>query len=176
MDAAARQKSLRERLRTVCAWSALALVAWQAAEGSIAVAGELFGEPLERHLRLFHESPEELIRSTLGADFELWLALREHVPADACVRLSCRQGRDYYSLLRRLTKLGALAYPITMRGWPYDPARPLHDREANSRSELVLDLDSGRDFTAWASCEELARGPGYRLLRIGNAEAGAGAR
>ena len=69
----------------------------------------------------------------------------------------------------RMEQLGALVYPQTLEGWRFDPTRadevPLGQVPAQ---EFVLDLESGRDYSAWAWHEELARGPGFRLLLVGN--------
>jgi hypothetical protein len=49
---------------------------------------------------------------------------------------------------------------------PYDPrARRAEPRSAGAEF-LVLELDSGRPPESFGDCQELVRGPGYRLLRV----------
>jgi hypothetical protein len=157
-----------ERVRRTAAWSVVALVAGQAADCLGDTSWELAGRPLQQHLRLFTASPDEIVLATLGDDSDIWLALRASLPRDAHVLLSYSREQGYHALLRRLMKLGSVAYPITMKGWPFDGVEAERRRPKKPFEGFVLDLDSGRDYSGWALLEELARGPGFRLLRIGN--------
>jgi hypothetical protein len=128
----------------------------------------------------FTSTPEELVEETLGRDFALWRTLRARIPGAALVRVSFLDRReDYFELRRRLTRLESLSYPIVLKGWPYDPERPAplapgNEGAAQPGVGLVLDLDSGRDYAAWPVGEELARGEGFRLLRVGRPAPGEG--
>lgn len=149
----------------MAALAAVALVAWQALASVRDVVSEL-GRPLEQHVLVLRASPEELVRRKLGADYAILEALRRHAPRGARVRVSFADERaGYREVRRRTTWLGALVYPLVLDGWPYDPGRAPHAGGDARRREFVLDLESGRDFSLW-ECEELARGPGFRLLLV----------
>lgn len=155
-------------MRTALACLAVALVAWQALASIVDVGGELGQRPFEQHVRVLRASPEELIRQKLAEDYEILAALRSRVPRDASVFVSFANERSgYRELRRRITWLGALVYPMVLEGWPFDPARKGSGPGKTARREYVLDLESGRDFSVWP-CEELARGPGFRVLLVGN--------
>ncbi len=155
-----------ERVRTAIAWLAVLLVAWQALASLLDVGEELGQRPFEQHVRVLRSSPEELIQQKLGADFEVWQALRARLPRDAKVQVSFANERSgYRELRRRITWLGSLVYPIVLEGWPFDPAHAKPPRVQSTWRGFVLDLESGRDFSAW-KCEELARGPHFRLLSV----------
>jgi len=153
-----------EKLRVVAACLAVGMVSWQALASISDVASEL-GKPVEQHLRVLRASPEELVRSKLGADYAILEALRSRVPRDARVLVSFANERSAWrELRRRSTWLGSLVYPMLLDGWPFDAEHASSVPAKKDWSPYVLDLESGRDFSAW-SCEELARGPGYRLFR-----------
>jgi hypothetical protein len=156
-----------ETVRTAAAWSALALVAWQAWASVCEVRVEL-GRPFERHVRVLRASAEELVREKLGAeDYEILAALRR-LPPGTKVRVSFLDERSgWRELRRRITWLASLVYPVVLVGWPFDPARAGAAAGGAVRRETVLDLQSGRDFSAWPS-EELARGARFRLLLVGS--------
>jgi len=164
----------RTGVRIVLAWSVLALVAWQAAASLASVAAELGAPPLARHLRVLRETPLELQRRKLGAvDFELLQALRARVPAGTRVLVACPEAPETLKELKqRLTWIGSLAYPIVLKAWPRVGARAARTGARGEtqpgRREFVLDLDSGEDFSAWP-VEELARGAGWCLSRVGGA-------
>jgi len=142
------------------------LVAWQALASVLDVADELGQWPWRQHVRVLEASPEELIAQKLGDDFVIWQALRAHLPRDARVHVSFTNERsEYRELRRRITWLGSLLYPIVLEGWPFDPARAKPLRVQTVWRGTVLDLESGRDFSAW-KCQELARGPHFRLLLV----------
>lgn len=156
-----------ESVRSVAAWAAVALVAWQAEESVRDVVSEL-GRPFAQHVLVLRASPEELVRRKLGQDYAILEALRAQVPRDARVLVSFADERSgYREVRRRTTWLGALVYPLVLNGWPFDPERAPRAPGNASRREYVLDLDSGRDFSVW-ECQELARGPGFRLLLVGS--------
>ena len=164
---ALRAGPLGERIRTLAAWAAVALVAWQAL-ASVREVGTELGRPIDEHLRVLRESPEELIRRKLGPDVEIWQALRSRVPREAKVLVSFANVRSgYREVRRRVTWLESLLYPLTLEGWPFDPERASRAPGKQARREYVLDLESGRDYSLWP-CEELARGQHFRLLLVGS--------
>lgn len=153
-------------MRAAFAWLAVLLVAWQALASVIDVADELGQPPWRQHVRVLTASPEELIQQKLGPDFVIWQALRARLPRDAKVQVSFANERSgYRELRRRITWLGSLVYPIVLEGWPFDPAHAKLPRVQSVWRGFVLDLESGRDFSAW-KCEELARGAHFRLLSV----------
>jgi hypothetical protein len=158
-------------LRRGAAWATVALATWQGTVGVLEGRSELARRPFRLRLAAFTASPEERIRKKLGKDYEVRRVLLERLPRAARVWVSFpKESGDYRALKARLTKLGSLSYPITLKGWPYDPARPVKAvAGATAREEYVLDLDSGREYSAWPLCAELARGDGYRLLLLGTA-------
>src|SRR5262245_17933539 len=112
-----------EKVRSVAAWAAVALVAWQAEECVRDVAAEL-GRPFAQHVLVLRASPEELIRRKLGEDYAILVALREQLPRDANVRVSFADDKSgYRELRRRSTWLGALLYPMVLEGWPFHAER-----------------------------------------------------
>jgi hypothetical protein len=156
-----------EAMRAAIAWLVLLLVAWQALASVLDVADELGQKPWRQHVRVLEASPEELIQQKLGDDdFVIWQALRTRLPRDAKVQVSFADERSgYRELRRRITWLGSLLYPIVLEGWPFDPARSKPPKLQTVWRGTVLDLESGRDFSAW-KCQELARGVNFRLLLV----------
>lgn len=153
-------------MRAAIAWVAVLLVAWQALASVLDVVDELGPKPWRQHVRVLAASPEELIAQKLGGDFEIWQALRARLPRDAKVHVSFADERsEYRELRRRITWLGSLLYPMVLEGWPYDPARSKPPKVQAVWRGTVLDLESGRDFSAW-KCQELARGEHFRLLLV----------
>jgi hypothetical protein len=156
---------LAVKVRTAAAWLALAFVSWQALVSVRDVASEQ-AKPLQEHLRVFRSNPEELIRRKLGKDFAMLEALRTHVPRDGRVLVSFVNDRANYPELRRVsTWIQALVYPMVIEGWPLEERVP---GGKVSPEEYVLDLESGRDYSVWPLCKELASGPHFRLLLVGN--------
>lgn len=154
-----------ERVRGWAAGAVLALVAWQAGASVLDVGAELFQQPLARHLRPLRATPDELIELALEQDFELWRALRAHVPSGATVLVSFPAQLGYGALMRRLTRLVTLSYPLHFKGWPFDARKPGNGAPwAGALEVYVLELESGRDYAGWARHAELARGAGFRLL------------
>jgi hypothetical protein len=153
-------------LRAALAWGIVAIAGWGGARGAFESARELASRPAADHVRVFRATPEELIALRLGPDVAIWEAVRAHAGEQRLVHVSFRNRRkDYYELSRRLTRLESLLYPIVLTGWPFDPARePAGGAPAPARAGLVLDLDSGRDFSAWPAEVERARGKGWRLF------------
>lgn len=159
---------LGERVRTAAAGSVLLLVAWQALASLVEVHAELWSKPFERHVQALRASPEELVRLKLGPDFEILEALRRHVPRAAQMYVSFLEvPSGMKTVKRRTTWISSLIYPTVMKGWPFVPGREPSVPSPTTRQEYVLDLDSGRDFSAWP-CEELARGRDFRLLSLGS--------
>jgi hypothetical protein len=156
------------RAERAAAAAAVALAAWQALAGLADAYGELARRPLEARWQALRASPEERVRAALGdEDFEAWRALDEHLPAEAHVLVAyARRSGGPVRLLRFKT----LLYPRTFDDQPFDPARPEGGAPAVPAGweAYVLDLDSGRAYAGFARCEELARGPGFRLLRLGS--------
>ena len=153
---------LAAKVRTAAAWLAVSIFSWQALVSVREVATEL-AKPPEEHLRVLRSSPEELVRLKLGKDHEVFEALRSHVPRDARVLASFVNDRSNLLELRRFsTWLQSLLYPMVLDGWPLETPAPAGKMAPR---EYVLDLDSGRDYSRWP-CQELARGPGFRLLLV----------
>jgi hypothetical protein len=160
-------ESASDRMRGLTAAAVLAFVGWQAGASVLHVGQELFLQPLEKHLRPLSATPEELIERCLEQDFALWRALREELAPDALVLVSFPAKVDVVALKVRLTRLVTLSYPRRFQGWPHDARKPGASAPwADGLRVTVLDLESGRDYSAWARCEELASGERFRLLRL----------
>lgn len=158
-----------DSVRGLAAGAVLVLVAWQAGASVLHVRAELFDQPAAKHLAALRATPEELIADTLGDDFALWQALRTHLPAEATVLLSYPAQLGFTGLMKRMTPLVMLSYPLRFKGWPRDPRRPRSDEPWAAPGEVyVLELESGRDYSGWARHEELASGPRFRLLVLGS--------
>jgi hypothetical protein len=158
-----------DSVRGLAAGAVLALVAWQAGASVLNVRAELLGRPRAQHLLALRSTPEELIARTLGEDFELWLALHAHLPAEATVVVSYPAQLGFTGLMKRLTPLVTLAYPLRFKGWPCDARRAAREEPWAAPGDVyVLELESGRDYSRWARQEELARGPRFRLLVLGS--------
>ncbi|MEQ1895173.1 MAG: hypothetical protein ABL998_21750, partial [Planctomycetota bacterium] len=133
--------------------------------GLVRFAGELVGTPLAERQRALASPLEERLRAERGDEAEMWLALRAHVPQRGELFVSYREDARGRELYRGLQRLRALLCPASLRGMPYDPRAPRAEPRGASAEFLVLELDSGRPPESFGACEELARGPGYRLLR-----------
>jgi hypothetical protein len=165
-----RAGSVRRRVRIAAAGSALALVSWQAVASVVDVGAEVLARPLRHRLLALSASPEERIRVQLGNDFEVWRAVDEHVPAGSRVLVSYSKETPPKVLNARLLRLRAMTCPTGLQGWPFDPRQAASGGPGRAaRREYVLDLESGRDYSAWPSCVELARGKGFRLLILESA-------
>jgi hypothetical protein len=146
--------------RTCAAWGVLGVVAWQALEGGLESARELARRPRAEHLRAFTATPERLIARRLGPDLAIYRILRTQASEAArVVVVFDPDPRKRRALRNRLMKLESLLYPIVLVGG----SRPA--ASAERREVLVLDLDSGRDFTR-ASPEILGSGGDWRILRL----------
>jgi len=153
-------------VRVLSAVAVLAFVSWRGAAGLLRYGAELSEGTIEEHRRALSAGAEERLRAVIGARVDIWLAVRAHVPPDRRLLISYSEtarGRELFLCGRQLR---ALLCPSGLRGVPYDPRKEEVLRPPDTRKEYVLDLDSGRDFSAFRTCEELARGPDYRLLLI----------
>ena len=155
-------------LRSGAAWLVVGFVAWRAFDGANRSWSELVSRARADHLRLFTASPEQLVARRLGADFGIYRTLRAHVSGAAVVRVSfVFQGAERKALKNRMTKLSSLLYPIVLVGWLHDPRTEPPPPLEPGREALVIDLDSGRDYSRWPVCEVLAEGPRWKVLRLG---------
>jgi len=161
-------RSRAESLRAGLAWLALGIVAWRAGAGARQAWGELAGRPAREHVRVFTTRPEVLVARQLGSDLQVLLALRRHAAGVEELRVSFVPRPDTLRALKRRTvKLASFLYPTALVAWPFDPrARESGPPPPAARGGFVLDLASGRDYSAWKGCEVLAEGADWKLLRL----------
>jgi hypothetical protein len=154
--------------RAALAWLVLGIVAWRAVSGASQAWDELAGRPGREHVKVFTTRPEVLVARQLGADLQILLAFRRHAAGARELRLSfVARPADLRALKRRTVKLAAFLYPTALVAWPHDPRAPAASAPLPPGKEgLVLDLDSGRDYSRWPVCEILAEGPDWKLLRL----------
>jgi len=171
--ASGRPGGARAALARTAAWLVLALVLWRALAGLARFGEELATTPLAERRLAWSGSFEERLARTNAAELALWRALAPHTAGAAWLHVSYAEDARGRELFRGLQRLRALLCPTVLKGLPFDARRPAASLPAGA-SGLVLDLDSGRVLETLGSVEELARGEGFRLVRVRAAEKGGG--
>jgi hypothetical protein len=165
----AARRSFRVR-RALLLGLLLVLCAWRVADSLAAGAAFLAELSLKQRVDLLALDLGERTQRTLGADFELFVALQEVVPPGAAIVLSRRQAdldrHAQAELFLLRSRLLVLRYPADVMAVP-GPLPGAADVAGLAGGETwVADLSPAEPFPAWPELELVREGERYRIWRL----------